>query len=304
MTVSSSANPISLDRVFPILAVADLAAAVVYYTDVLGFHEAWRWGDPPARVGVARDRVELQLVQAGTPGAPVGDAVVYCHVRGVDALYAECTTRGADICMPLADRGFGLRDFRVRDLDGNILGFGEPITLTRSSSKSEDTMTRRDGENLSEMLNQHGGALRVATAADIPAIFAVRTSVRENHLDLDGLAERGVTPASVAGMLDEAQARTWVVEERGEVVAFSVANAQAGTVFALFVHPKAEGRGYGPALLRAAEEWLFAAGWEVIWLNTGQEPHLRAHRVYRTAGWELVGPADHGDVRYEKRRAT
>ncbi|HYG64738.1 MAG TPA: GNAT family N-acetyltransferase [Thermoanaerobaculia bacterium] len=120
----------------------------------------------------------------------------------------------------------------------------------------------------------------------------------------DGLAERGVTPASVAGMLDEPQARTWVVEEDGEVVAFSMADSRAGTVFALFVHPKAHGRGYGRALLRAAEEWLFAAGWEVIWLNTGQEPHFRAHRIYRAAGWELVGPADHGDMRYEKRRAV
>ena len=147
-------------------------------------------------------------------------------------------------------------------------------------------------------------ALRAATAADIPALFAVRTSVRENHLDLAQLAERGVTPASIAAALAGGGARAWVVEEARTVVAFSMADAEAGTVFALFVRPGAEGRGYGRALLQAAEEWLFAAGWATIWLHTGKEPHIRAHRLYRAAGWELVGPADHDDVRYEKRRAV
>ena len=147
-------------------------------------------------------------------------------------------------------------------------------------------------------------AMRAATAADIPALFAVRTSVRENHLDLAQLAERGVTPASVAGMLADEAMRTCVVEDRGEVVAFSTADARTGTVFALFVRPEAEGRGFGRALLEAAEEWLFAAGWATIWLQTGEEPYLRAHRIYRAAGWHLVGPADHEDVRYEKSRAS
>jgi GNAT superfamily N-acetyltransferase len=148
-----------------------------------------------------------------------------------------------------------------------------------------------------------GFDIRPATPADIPALFDVRTSVRENHLDLAQLAERGVTPQSLAEMLEQHDARTWVCEGGGRIVAFSMADARTGTVFALFVRPEAEGRGYGRRLLRAAEEWLFAAGWETIWLQTGMEPHLRAHAFYRAAGWELAGAAGHDDVRYEKRRA-
>ena len=142
--------------------------------------------------------------------------------------------------------------------------------------------------------------LRVATPADIPALFDVRTSVRENHLDLEQLAERGVTPDAIAKMLD-GDARTWVVEESGRIVAFSMGDARTGTVFALFVRPEAEGRGYGRALLDTTEAWLFEAGWETIWLQTGEDPANRAHALYRQAGWELAGPASHGDVRYEKR---
>ena len=145
--------------------------------------------------------------------------------------------------------------------------------------------------------------VRVATAADIPALFAVRTSVRENHLNLAQLADRGVTPASIAGMIAGHDSRAWVREEAGEVVAFSMADARTGTVFALFVHPEAQRRGHGRALLRAAEDWLFDAGWETIWLQTGRDPRIRAHGFYRAAGWRLAGPADHDDVRYEKRRS-
>ena len=157
-------------------------------------------------------------------------------------------------------------------------------------------------DEMSQRARIAAGVLRLAGPADIPALFSIRTAVRENHLDLVQLAERGVTPDSVAAMLGDSKARTWVVEDRGEPLAFIMANARDGSVSALFVRPDAEGRGYGGKLLRAAEEWLFASGWEAIWLNTGKEEQNRAHRFYRGAGWNLAGPADHGDVRYEKRR--
>lgn len=144
--------------------------------------------------------------------------------------------------------------------------------------------------------------LRAATASDIPALFSVRTSVRENHLTLEALAERGLTQDSTAMRLASGEWQAWVVEERSAVVAFSMADARSGTVFAVFVRPEAERRGYGRALLHAAEKWLFAAGWTTIRLQTSEESYTRAHRVYRAAGWELVGPADHGDVQYEKHR--
>ena len=145
--------------------------------------------------------------------------------------------------------------------------------------------------------------IRPATTADIPALFDVRTSVRENHLDLTQLAIRGVTPASIEVSIAGHDERTWVSEQGGTVVAFCMADARTGTVYALFVDPAAEGRGHGRALLRVAEEWLFDAGWETIRLQTGKEPENRAHGFYCAAGWKLIGPSDHDDVTYEKQRA-
>ncbi len=144
--------------------------------------------------------------------------------------------------------------------------------------------------------------VRLATAADIPQLFDVRTSVRENHLDMKQLADRGVTPESMAGQIASDDSRTWVVEHDGTVAGFSMADAQTGSISAIFVAPGMEGRGYGRALLEVAEEWLFAQGWKTIWLQTGEEPHNRSHGFYRAAGWAMTAPADHGDVRYEKSR--
>ena len=109
----------------PVFSVRDLAEALAYYRDALGFRVAWTWGDPPSRAGVARDGVEIQLVADGVFGPP-GASYVYCHMAGVDGYHRECRERGAEICEGLGDRPFGMRDFRVVDPSGNRLGFGEP----------------------------------------------------------------------------------------------------------------------------------------------------------------------------------
>lgn len=52
---------------------------------------------------------------------------VYCQMRGIDAYYADCVQRGALLVSEIADRPFGVRDFRVSDPSGNHIGFGEPL---------------------------------------------------------------------------------------------------------------------------------------------------------------------------------
>lgn len=40
-------------------------------------------------------------------------------------------------------------------------------------------------------------SIRLASLADIGAIFDIRTRVHENHLSLDQLAEMGITPNTI-----------------------------------------------------------------------------------------------------------
>jgi len=144
--------------------------------------------------------------------------------------------------------------------------------------------------------------IRIATEADVEALFDVRTSVRENHQSREELAGLGVTPRSIAEML-RTTGRAWLAEEDGGAVAFAMADAEQGTVFAMFVRPDSEGRGLGRALMEHAEAWLFGAGWNEIWLLTGSDPGLRAVGFYLHRGWQAVGQEAEGQTKYVKRRA-
>ena len=133
--------------------------------------------------------------------------------------------------------------------------------------------------------------LRAARASDIPTIQRVRASVKENRLVSTVITDEDVRIAI------EDTGRGWIVEQEGEIVAFAIGNAITGNIWALFVHPEYEGRGYGRQLHDTMVDWLWAAGVGSLWLTT--EPGTRAQRFYEAAGWRLTGPADRGELRYE-----
>lgn len=141
--------------------------------------------------------------------------------------------------------------------------------------------------------------IREATAADMPGISRVRLSVIENAATPEGLAARGITSESVAVSF-LADSKGWVAEEAGEIVAFSIADRAARSVFALFVLPSHEGRGLGSHLLSNAVQWLWDNGATRIWLTTG--PGTRAANFYQHRGWVHTGNADRGDIRFELSR--
>lgn len=124
----------------------------------------------------------------------------------------------------------------------------------------------------------------------------MRTSVVENALTIAQLEERGITEASVAAsfLLDS---KGWVALQGEEIVAFSIADRAAQSIFALFVLPAYEGRGIGSALLDSALRWLWDNGAERVWLTTG--PGTKAVRFYEKRGWTFTGDGPRGDLRYE-----
>jgi GNAT superfamily N-acetyltransferase len=119
----------------------------------------------------------------------------------------------------------------------------------------------------------------------------VRLAVRENRLTSSAIREAHYLPAI------EVTGRGWVVEVDGAIVAFAIGNAQTGNIWALFVDPDHERRGYGRRLHDVMVEWLFSRGLETLWLTTG--PNTRAQGFYEAAGWQRTGMVTGGDVRYE-----
>jgi GNAT superfamily N-acetyltransferase len=137
---------------------------------------------------------------------------------------------------------------------------------------------------------------REATAADVPGISHVRTSVVENALTAAQLEERGITNASVAASF-LADSKGWVALQGEEIVAFSLADRTTQSIFALFVLPAYEDRGIGSVLLDLALRWLWDNGAERVWLTTG--PGTKAVRFYEKRGWKRAGQGPRGDLRYE-----
>jgi len=138
--------------------------------------------------------------------------------------------------------------------------------------------------------------LREATAADVLGIFRVRTAVTENALTLAELADRGLTPASVADSFAR-DGKGWVAVERDAIVGFAIAWRAAGKVDALFVLPSHERRGIGGRLLDLALAWLSANGAAQAWLTTGAQ--TQAAGFYRRRGWEQAGIMSNGEIRFE-----
>lgn len=115
------APTVDCDRHHASLRVRDVEAAARFYTERLGFFVGFTWGEPPRLAGVNLDKVQVFL-ERGTPD-PEGTAV-YFVVGDANALHDFHRANGVEVIEPLGDRDYHLRDYMVRDLDGNRLSFG------------------------------------------------------------------------------------------------------------------------------------------------------------------------------------
>lgn len=135
--------------------------------------------------------------------------------------------------------------------------------------------------------------IRIAQLDDIETLFNIRTSVTENHQSREEIAELGITPESVADML-QTDCCAWIAELDHQAVGFSIANKTDKTILGMFVLPDYEGCGVGRCLMQAAEDWFWAAGISEVWLVTGNDPNLRAYGFYLHLGWTPVGVESEG----------
>jgi len=135
---------------------------------------------------------------------------------------------------------------------------------------------------------------RRATSADIPAMSSIRLSVTENTLS----DPARITRAMYEDFLEQS-GRGWVAELEGDILAFCYADKINASIWALFVAPGHEGRGYGQSLLKLAVDWLFEIGHGRIHLTTGT--NTRADRFYTEQGWTRT-PVNSTNIDYSLSR--
>jgi catechol 2,3-dioxygenase-like lactoylglutathione lyase family enzyme len=115
-----------------VLLVDDVAGALDYYRDKLGF-EGHAWEVNPTHYAyVSRGNCPIHFASYQAAGPrPHSETVppdmfeLYVYVDDVEALHNELRERGADILNAPVDTTYGLREIRVRDPGGYILAFGK-----------------------------------------------------------------------------------------------------------------------------------------------------------------------------------
>jgi len=124
-----------LTRSAPYFPVADVAQSAAHYQRVFGFQTEYSAGSPAEFAIVTRDSFSIMLrrVADASPISPNerqgGTWDVFFWVNDVRALHAELAANGADVVYgPLVQEAYHMEEFAVRDTDGYILGFGQPVS--------------------------------------------------------------------------------------------------------------------------------------------------------------------------------
>jgi catechol 2,3-dioxygenase-like lactoylglutathione lyase family enzyme len=130
MTEATS-RPVRFHTVVPQFTVPDFVKTAEYYRDVLGFHIADYWQTPPVFAIVWRDTVEVFFNQGEGGNVRTGRARsaydAYFRIAEVEVFAAELRQRGAEIVDGPAVRVYDQREVVVKDCNGLVLAFGEPV---------------------------------------------------------------------------------------------------------------------------------------------------------------------------------
>jgi len=107
----------------PTLASLDLAETVAFY-EGLGFRTGFH--DEGYAI-MNRDEVSLHFWKTDNPLFPKNTSC-YISVKEVDSLYVEMQRENViHPNAPLRDQPWGMREFAILDIHGNLIRFGQPL---------------------------------------------------------------------------------------------------------------------------------------------------------------------------------
>lgn len=108
----------SVERVIPVIGVADVQRSRDFYVEVLGFDVLWGFGEGSIIGAVAANDQQLMLSQWEARGE-----TVWIGVEDILPYHERLVRAGAKILQPPTNQTYA-HDFRAEDPDGNILWFG------------------------------------------------------------------------------------------------------------------------------------------------------------------------------------
>ena len=122
-----------LTGLIPMLESDDLKGTLNFYRDRLGFALT---GIAPGKkqpywLSLRRDEVEIMFTDRNAHSAiqlPTFTGVLYCYPDDVDEIWEELKDK-VPIAWPIKNFEYGMREFGIRDNNGYILSFGQPVEI-------------------------------------------------------------------------------------------------------------------------------------------------------------------------------
>lgn len=111
-----------------IFHVSDIERSIAFYTGPMGFQLDFRYGEPTTYAGLSLGPVYLHITTLRPYKDDTGHGNLYISFDEVDSLNQRLSAAGVDFYCPLGDRDYGMRDFSVRDPDGNQIGIGAELS--------------------------------------------------------------------------------------------------------------------------------------------------------------------------------
>ena len=112
-------------RVAPGVPVSNIADALRFYRDVLGFTVSFTNGCPVSFAVIKQGDAELHL---GVDPGKAGSLHAHLMVDDLDGVYDRLLRSGIAVRQPPKVQEWGLRDIVVADPDGNTFEMAEPVT--------------------------------------------------------------------------------------------------------------------------------------------------------------------------------
>jgi len=122
-----------ISSIAPFFIVKDVAAALSFYRDRLGFEITFQGPADDVFFGIVQRRGAMIMLKSvgvdplpNYKRQPQARWDAYVNVPDPDALAAEYSSRNIEFSEPLKYTHDGLRGFELKDADGYVLFFGRP----------------------------------------------------------------------------------------------------------------------------------------------------------------------------------
>lgn len=111
----------------PVFHVSDIDRSVAFYCEQLGFNVDFKYGEPATYAGLSLGSIYLHISSMYPYKNNTGHGNIYMMFDEVDTLYDRLVQSGVEFNCGIADRDYGLRDFAIKDPDGNQIGIGAEL---------------------------------------------------------------------------------------------------------------------------------------------------------------------------------